>query len=174
MKYFLFTDRIETFKKPIFGKPVYFFDLISIAIVCEDGRQYSALNMDYFQPHSYNLSYRKSKNKMAGEIIAFVKNESSYPQFYSWVANYDWVLLCSIFGGKEYIPNCFPEYCYNVQQDFDVLQYKSPALQGIMDEKDESIFGSHSVEIAEWTKRMYLTIEKEKSLQQNPVLSRQP
>ena len=50
MKYFLDTEFIEGFHKPLFGKKRHHIDLISIGMVCEDGRCYSALSNEY----SYN------------------------------------------------------------------------------------------------------------------------
>lgn len=47
MKYFIDTEFIEGFHKPLFGKKRHFIDLISIGIVCEDGRQYYAISNEY-------------------------------------------------------------------------------------------------------------------------------
>lgn len=47
MKYFLDTEFIEGFNKPLFGKRRHFIDLISIGIVCEDGRKFYAICSDY-------------------------------------------------------------------------------------------------------------------------------
>lgn len=47
MKYFIDTEFIEGFHKPLFGKPRHFIDLISIGIVCEDGRTYEAISSEY-------------------------------------------------------------------------------------------------------------------------------
>lgn len=47
MKYFIDTEFIEGFKKPIFGKKRHFIDLISIGIVCEDGREYYAISKEF-------------------------------------------------------------------------------------------------------------------------------
>jgi len=47
MKYYLDTEFIEGFHKPLFGKRRHFIDLISIGIVCEDGREYHAISRDY-------------------------------------------------------------------------------------------------------------------------------
>jgi hypothetical protein len=47
MKYFLDTEFIEGFHKPLFGKQRHFIDLISIGIVCEDGREYHAISSEY-------------------------------------------------------------------------------------------------------------------------------
>jgi hypothetical protein len=47
MKYFLDTEFIEKTKQPFFGKPYHFLQLISIGLVCEDGREYYAINKDF-------------------------------------------------------------------------------------------------------------------------------
>jgi hypothetical protein len=47
MKYFLDTEFIEGFHKPLFGKKRHFIDLISIGIVCEDGREYYAISKEF-------------------------------------------------------------------------------------------------------------------------------
>ena len=55
MKYFFDTEFIEGFKKPIkwiptignFNKPYHSIQLISIGIVCEDGRTYYAISEEY-------------------------------------------------------------------------------------------------------------------------------
>ena len=46
-KYFIDTEFIEGFHKPLFGKKRHFIDLISIGIVCEDGRTFSAISSEY-------------------------------------------------------------------------------------------------------------------------------
>jgi hypothetical protein len=47
MKYFLDTEFIEGFYKPTFGKRRHYIDLISIGVVCEDGREYYAISNEY-------------------------------------------------------------------------------------------------------------------------------
>ena len=47
MKYFIDTEFIEGFHKPLFGKRRHFIDLISIGIVAEDGREYYAISNEY-------------------------------------------------------------------------------------------------------------------------------
>lgn len=47
MKYFIDTEFIEGFKKPLLGKERHFVDLISIGIVCEDGREYYAISKEF-------------------------------------------------------------------------------------------------------------------------------
>ena len=47
MKYFLDTEFIEGFHKPLFGKKRHHIDLISIALVCEDGSSFYAISNEY-------------------------------------------------------------------------------------------------------------------------------
>jgi hypothetical protein len=47
MKYFIDTEFIEGFKKPLFSKRRHFIDLISIGIVAEDGREYYAMSNEF-------------------------------------------------------------------------------------------------------------------------------
>ena len=46
-KYFIDTEFIEDFHKPLFGKKRHFIDLISIGIVAEDGREYYAISNEW-------------------------------------------------------------------------------------------------------------------------------
>jgi hypothetical protein len=46
-KYFIDCEFIEGFHKPLFRKKRHFIDLISIGIVCEDGREYYAISNEY-------------------------------------------------------------------------------------------------------------------------------
>lgn len=48
-KYFIDCEFIEGFHKPLFCKRRHFIDLISIGIVCEDGREYYAISTDFNQ-----------------------------------------------------------------------------------------------------------------------------
>lgn len=47
MKYYIDTEFIEGFHKPLFGKRRHFIDLISIGIVDESGREYYAISKDF-------------------------------------------------------------------------------------------------------------------------------
>lgn len=47
MRYYIDTEFSEKTKRPLFGKPYHFLQLISIGIVAEDGREYYAINQDF-------------------------------------------------------------------------------------------------------------------------------
>lgn len=47
MKWFIDTEFIESFKKPLFGKRRHYIDLISIGMVSERGDEYYAISKEY-------------------------------------------------------------------------------------------------------------------------------
>lgn len=73
MKYFIDTEFIEGFHKPLFGKKRHFIDLISIGIVCEDGREYYAISNEY-NPKDADEWVKKNvilplyQNSLSGDI----------------------------------------------------------------------------------------------------------
>lgn len=59
MKYFLDTEFIEGTQKTIFNKTKPTIDLISIGIVCEDGREYYAISKDFNLKEAWNREWIK-------------------------------------------------------------------------------------------------------------------
>lgn len=200
MKYFIDTEFIEGFSKWTFAKNRHFIDLISIAIVGEDGRVYSAISKEYhfndadkwvqdnviiplytntvhgdarnrYTAENFHKTFGKSNKQIAQEICEFInygidnfvfkitradcwaecfyKDEFAYqrkhntfipktiwksgdngteknmflfynqPEFYAYFADYDWVLLCSLFGRMIDLPQGFPMYCNDLKQSLD-------------------------------------------------------
>lgn len=162
MKYFLDTEFIEGFHKPLFGKRRHFIDLISIGIVCEDGREYYAISNEWeykkadmwvkeniihklplrlgresigeFKtrcrlPDTYTGDWHdgKSNNKIAEEVRRFFccwRDQHFWRapediEVYGYFADYDWVLLCSLFGRMIDLPKGFPMYCRDLKQMMD-------------------------------------------------------
>ena len=48
----------------------------------------------------------------------------AHPEFYAYYADYDWVLLCSLFGSMMQLPPGFPMYCKDLKQYMDQLAHK--------------------------------------------------
>ena len=145
MKYFLDTEFIEGFHKPMFGRKRHFIDLISIGIVREDGKSYYAICRDYdpkdadkwvmdnvitpmyiqtvhgdqrnrYRTDNFHRFYGLSNDQIASDIISFVGDN---PEFYAYYADYDWVLFCSLFGRMIDLPKGFPMYCRDPKQTLD-------------------------------------------------------
>lgn len=121
-RYFIDTEFIED------GKTI---DLISIGIVCSDGREYYAVNQDaqlhranYWVrenvlPHlpSYDHKAWRSRDLIRANVRDFVLNEFvDMPEFWGYCADYDWVAICQLFGTMTCLPDTFPKFCMDLKQ----------------------------------------------------------
>jgi hypothetical protein len=57
-----------------------------------------------------------SKNDIGKRLIL------SYPVFYGYYADYDWVVFCWLFGKMNNLPNGFPKYCIDLKQEFNRIE----------------------------------------------------
>jgi 3' exoribonuclease, RNase T-like len=106
-------------------------ELISIAIVAEDGREFYA-HSAYYNPEDCNqwvkehvLSQVESEPPMSlwsisQSIKEFIGNDDK-PEFWGYYADYDWVVFCQIFGTMAHLPKGFPMYCRDIKQLCDDL-----------------------------------------------------
>lgn len=128
MNYYIDTEFYED------GKQVH---LISIGIVCEDGRElyhensefdWSIVPKDHWiqsnvLPYLSNYTnptaagrfagVAKPRSSIAQEVYRFV-NEGAV--FYGYYADYDWVVLCQLFGRMVDLPESFPMFCMDLKQ----------------------------------------------------------
>jgi 3' exoribonuclease, RNase T-like len=120
-------------------------NLISIGIVSEDGREYYAVSTQFNPNHcnpwvqanvllllpppnstftwwtpdgrSLTTPMWKPKAAIAQEIIEFLGlNQSIKPEFWAHFADYDWVVLCQLFGRMIDLPKGMPFYCNDIKQ----------------------------------------------------------
>lgn len=119
MKYFFDTEFIEN------GKTI---DLISLGIVCEDGRERYYENSDC--DHSLASPWVKEnvlpylmggacsvpRAEIGVRLVAFVGPD---PEFWAYYADYDWVAMCQIYGTMMDLPDGWPMICYDLRQWLD-------------------------------------------------------
>lgn len=98
-------------------------DLLSIGMVREDGETYYAESAeadwsrasDWVQEnvlrHMTGPAY--PRHIIAADIIRFA-GES--PEFWAWYADYDWVVLCQLFGTMMDLPDGWPMFCRDLRQ----------------------------------------------------------
>lgn len=79
MKFFIDTEFIEGFHRPIFGKRRHFIDLISIGIACEDGREYYAVSKEFKEKDADSWV---KQNVLAKIALDLYKKESVYAKTY--------------------------------------------------------------------------------------------
>jgi hypothetical protein len=99
-------------------------DLISIGMVREDGVTYYAetevsqvlaKRTDWLcqnvLPHL--TGDQRIRAYMAKEIREFAGSD---PEFWAYYADYDWVVLCQLYGTMMDLPKGWPMYCRDVKQ----------------------------------------------------------
>ncbi len=124
--------------------PKHPIELISVGIIAEDGREYYAISTEFKPRHAsqlvkdnilahlpnrsatpYYSSPReweearawKRRTTIAEEIISFCNPEQyGKPEFWGYYADYDWVVLCQLFGTMMDLPKGWPMYCMDIKQ----------------------------------------------------------
>lgn len=119
MRYFLDTEHTDDGKR---------FELISIAVVCEDGREYYAAVDGYdgsavtpwIEEHvlpklpAPGDPLWKSRRQIRDELIDFVTGDNV--EFWTMCAWPDWSLVVRLFGRFEDIPESWPMACWDLWQ----------------------------------------------------------
>lgn len=166
MRYFFDTEFLED------GKTI---DLISIGIVAEDGREFYAVNEEFgfWKLHGNDWmmanvvpslpvdavyagkgklvrfdkrvdSAWNTREGIASDILAFVGDS---PEFWAYYADYDWVVLCQLYGRMIDLPTGWPMYCRDVKQLADMAKVQLP-------KQDESE-AHNALADARWVKHSY-------------------
>lgn len=131
MRYFLDTEFIE--------HPCT-IDLISIALICEDGSEFYAestevnwpmatqwvidnvrphLKYDFIDRHRFflqiedNISMAAPKYDIGQKLLDWIGPD---PEFWAYFADYDWVAFCWLFGSMIDLPADYPKFCRDVKQ----------------------------------------------------------
>jgi hypothetical protein len=108
-------------------------EFISIGIVCEDGREYYAVNKEApwsdihkhtwletnVVPHLPPASTWKTRAEIKQEIIDFFRKGDNPPSLHAWFASYDHVVLAQIFGVMMDFPLFIPMYTHDVRSFVD-------------------------------------------------------
>ena len=119
MKYFIDTEFLENGSGPI--------HLLSIGIVAEDGRELYAVNSlcpieqankwvkENVLPHIL-MAYALDPRTIKSEVLDFVSAGEGKPEFWGYYADYDWVVICQLFGRMIDLPKGWPMYCMDIKQ----------------------------------------------------------
>lgn len=169
MRYFFDTEFIER-------GPEHPIRLLSIGIVAEDGREYycevpnarQLVNADFatfndrwlidnVRPHLHDGAGRPYRGRdIRGEIIAFCDPETfGKPEFWAYFADYDWVVLCQIFGRMIDLPKGWPMHCLDVKQEMKTRGVKREQLPEQGDAEHSALND------ARWTRDAHSFVTKE-------------
>jgi hypothetical protein len=121
MRFYFDTEFIED------GKTI---ELISIGIVAQNGRTLyrESSEVDLARANDFVVAHvipqligvAVSREQIRDDVLAFV-NENSHvdgfsPEFWAYYADYDWVVLCQLFGKMVDLPEGWPKYCMDIMQ----------------------------------------------------------
>lgn len=146
MRIFFDTEFIED------GKTI---DLISIGAVREDRQRFYAENSECDRSRASDwvktnvltkLSSGQSSMTRREIAEAFLEFAGEKPEFWGYYADYDWVVLCQLYGTMMELPKGWPMYCRDLKQLCD--SKGNPRLP-----KQE--FEHNALEDAVWVARMY-------------------
>lgn len=150
MKIWFDTEFIED------GKTI---DLLSIGMIREDGKTLYLENLsaDVAKASEWvkenvisHLDYVKhgvAREEIGPKVHAFV---GANPEFWAYYADYDWVVLCHLYGTMMDLPKGWPMYCRDVKQLCDSLgNPRLPPQEG-----DEH----HALNDAIWTRLAWVEL----------------
>lgn len=157
IKYFIDTE---------FNEEVDPIEIISLGVVAADGRELYVINHEYTagsprweSTHPWVRQNVKpfmfiegmpfeigGKDTMRNSLRNFVGDDLS-PEFWGYFADYDWFLICRLFGSFDKMPKRWSSICY------DVRQFQHHAGSGVLPAK---LTPEHNALIdARWTKLAY-------------------
>lgn len=108
-------------------------DLISIAFVAEDGREYYAVNddadwrrieddkwlMKNVRPHLPHYTEWKSKDIIAKEVLDFLTIDEGTPELWAWYSAYDHVVFAQLWGKMINLPKPLPMFTHDLRSLMD-------------------------------------------------------
>lgn len=119
MRYWIDTEFVED------GKTI---DLLSIGVVAENGDTFYAESSDADWTKASQwvadnvLPYLRQPRELmpratiARELLGFVSSHEGKPEFWGYYADYDWVVLCQLFGTMMDLPEGWPMLCMDIKQ----------------------------------------------------------
>lgn len=118
-------------------------ELISIGVVAEDGREFYAVSTEFDQaragnwvrqhvlpklPSQSNKAW-KSRRDIRDELFAFLQAGKGPIEMWAWVAAYDHVAFCQLWGDMTALPQGLPRFTHELKQHW--IAAGSPALPAI-------------------------------------------
>jgi hypothetical protein len=116
-------------------------DLVSIGVVAEDGREFYAVSTEFDPDRAGKWVRRnvlpklpqpssplwKSRARIRDDLYAFlIPRPGIVPELWAWVAAYDHVALCQLWGDMTELPQTLPRYTRELRQYWE--EHGSPAL----------------------------------------------
>ena len=142
-------------------------DLISIALIAQDGRTFYRVSADFdpatantwvrdnVMPHLYaGVPYDRNitlpRTEIAKDVLAFIGDDRE-PIFWGYYSAYDWVVFCWLFGPMVALPPTFPMYCRDLRHTLDD--------RGFVRHRQPETAMHHALDDARWIARTLQALE---------------
>jgi hypothetical protein len=159
-RYFIDTEFLED------GKTI---ELVSIGVVCEDGREYYAVSTDFdagaaipwVREHVLpqlpppSDSAWKSEQVIRDELLAFMTADGRDPETWAWYGDYDHVVICQLWGTMPELPRALPRFTRELRQEWDSV--------GRPNRPEQSAGRHHALADARHYARIWSVLEAERS-----------
>lgn len=108
-------------------------DLVSIGVVGEDGREFYAVSTEFDAgragrwvranvlpklPSPSDPAWR-SRARLREDLLAFLTAGAGEVELWAWVAAYDHVALCQLWGSMTALPRALPRFTRELRQRWD-------------------------------------------------------
>lgn len=126
-------------------------ELVSIGVAAEDGREYYAVSTE-FDPDRAGKWVRanvlpklpvpssqlwRSRAQIREELLEFLVADGTPIQLWAWVAAYDHVSLCQLWGAMPALPRPLPRFTRELRQYWE--DAGSPELPGAPDDVHDAL-----------------------------------
>jgi hypothetical protein len=93
---------------------------------------------------------RQSRSEIAATLSSFVSSFREPYEFWAYFADYDWIVLCQLFGTMMDLPEKFPKFCLDLKQ----TMHLSGIERSVLPERDDA--GVHdALQDAIWNRDVY-------------------
>jgi hypothetical protein len=108
-------------------------DLVSIGVVGEDGREFYAVSTEFDPtragawvrsnvlpklPSVGNSAWR-SRARIRTDLLAFLTEPGNDVELWAWIAAYDHVVLCQLWGAMPALPRPLPRFTRELRQRWE-------------------------------------------------------
>ena len=102
-----------------------------------------------------------SRQLIRATLLQFVDVGRYPPEFWAYYADYDWVVLCQLFGKMIDLPRDWPKFCLDVKQ----LQYQ---LGTVLPQQEST--EHHALEDARWTMQAWSACRRDDARSRSHVV----
>jgi hypothetical protein len=143
VRYFYDTEFIED------GRTI---ELVSIGVVSEDGREFYAVSSEFDPERAgrwvrrnvlpklppYSSPLWMSRSRIRDELLEFlVPHYGAEVELWAWVAAYDHVALCQLWGSMTELPRSLPRFTRELRQHWE--DRGSPELPAVPDDAHDAL-----------------------------------